>query len=561
MPDLETVRLIAHTNLPSAEIIILDGNLQFVIRGVGTLDVALAPGLYTVQYKAGSAVQEQVVALRPHSGTVEIHSPELRMWSPAPLTGNEAGLRFGEFARQCSNEVHQTIAKGGGLFVFLRMATDQVTDAGIDNVLFNVRLLDSDAKLLADLSTSGKKAPDGACLGCNLELAPGSYTLRFDAGDSGLLEQNFVVSEGWQTQVFASSRTFGEERRVLGPNLPEAAVFLARQGRGFDPSEREAIGTESARQGLAERRRVAPKEEFQTAVTSAQQMGQYMPEDQLDEMLKMKFVNPMLGVYGAHLMMLETDPDWDLLREVVGNLKRLVGNHPDVIALTMRPELKMLTESIVYAVPPMLRSSWQLVLAESANRPELVPVASYSASVANRTWGSGAWLVWRSPDPQPVRQQLPASAEQPTATDLVTAIQILQKYLLTNIKTIGWPTFIQSVSRDQTLTDTERVVLLYSGTAIVQATNMLQQVRSNSGVIEKVLSRFSNILARFDWLPGLLAVKLDPSITSGVTQDRLNGALGVPAASLNQAIISLANKLSGKARADVDQAVRGPASG
>ena len=178
--------------------------------------------------------------------------------------------------------------------------------------------------------------PMAASRSCNLELNPGTYILRFDGADAGALEQSVVVSEV-ADPVFASSRPFGQDRRVLGPNLPEAAALTVRLGAGFDPNRMEAIIAGSARRGLAEERAVAPEEDLRTAVADARPIRQTLPEDQVSEMLRMKFVNPMFGIYGAHLMLLAAKPDTDLLAEVVSNLKTLVGTHPDVIALTLLP--------------------------------------------------------------------------------------------------------------------------------------------------------------------------------------------------------------------------------
>ena len=154
---------------------------------------------------------------------------------------------------------------------------------------------------------------------------------------------------------------------------------------------------------------------------------------------------------------------------------------------------------------------------------------------------------------------------QPTLSEVSTAIGILQNYILANINRNGPSAFIQNVANNKTLTDTERVVLLYSATAMSHATNMLELIRSNSGVFGKALSKalsfLKGTLAGFDWLQWLSNIKLDPSITSGVTLDRLTAALGVPATSLNRAIISLAAKLSGKTSVDVDQPVRVPSKG
>ncbi len=480
-----TVQLTTRAEVPTAEITVIDGHYQFVHHAVGHREIALAPGVYTVQYKAGGQVEEVSVVLRPGSGPMHVPSPRLTLRSPAPLGSNEAGTRYGAFAHDCSRDVHVRHGQGGQLFIFLRTSTQDAA-SGVewnaeDNRLFQVVVLNDQRQIVAKLATGGRRAPDGASLSCNLKLNPGTYILWFDAADAGMLEQSVVVSEGWQTQVFASSRPFGQDRRALGPNLPDAAAFIVRLGAGFDPDGTEAIIAESARRALAEERAVAPEEDLRAAVADAKLIRQTLPEDQVSEMLRMKFVNPMLGIYGAHLMLLAGKPDTDLLAEVVMNLKTLVGTHPDVMALTLLPGLHHLTEQTIYTLPPMLRSSWQLVVAESVNRPELVPLRSYSATIANRTWGTGAWLVWRSPPDRPSRQlqaNVPAesAAEGELSFTLETAnvpaepaaegeasstLVTLQAYIRKHLQDPGVTLFMQQIAKDRQFSDLERTILLY----------------------------------------------------------------------------------------------------
>jgi hypothetical protein len=505
-----TVQLITHAAVPTAEITVIDGHYQFVHHAVGHLEIALAPGVYTLQYKAGGQVEEVPVVLRPGSDPVRVPSPRLTVRSPAPLGGNEAGARYGAFAHDCSRDVHVRHGQGGQLFIFLRTAMQDAA-RGVawnaeDNRLFQVVVLNDQRQMVVELANGGQRAPDGASLSCNLALNPGTYILRFDAADAGMLEQSVVVSEGWQTQVFASSRPFGRDRHVLGPNLPEAAAFMVRLGAGFNPSGTESLTAESARRALAEGRAVAPEEDLRADVAEAKIIRQSLPEDQVSEMLRMKFANPMLGIYGAHLMLLAGKPDMELLAEVVMHLKTLVGNHPDVMALTLLPGLQHLTEQTLYTLPPMLRSSWKLVVAESVNRPHLVPLRSYSAAIANRTWGAGAWLVWRSPPDRPSRQrQADVPAEQAAEGEVSSTLEALQAYIRKNLQDPGLALFIQQIAKDRRLSDLERTILLYLTRMLSQGIDVLTLIRSPSGLVQ---------------------------------------ALGVPLASLNQALVSLNRKVA-----------------
>src|SRR5262249_50502757 len=51
-------------------------------------------------------------------------------------------------------------------------------------------------------------------------------------------------------------------------------------------------------------------------------------------------------------------------------------------------------------VPPLLRRSWDLLVRQSARRPQVVPRGSLCDRIADRQWGSGAWLLWETPQEQ-----------------------------------------------------------------------------------------------------------------------------------------------------------------
>jgi len=131
------------------------------------------------------------------------------------------------------------------------------------------------------------------------------------------------------------------------------------------------------------------------AATALRQMPGFNPA-QLDEMLRAKFGNPMLGIYGGHLLLLSAESNRALLREIVDNLQALVGDqHPDVMALrlTLEPDAAMR-----FRFPPMLRSSWDLVVAKASHPGSaLVPPDSYAFKIGGHLYGSGAALAWRTP--------------------------------------------------------------------------------------------------------------------------------------------------------------------
>jgi len=442
---------------------------------------------------------------------------------------------------------------GGELFIFLRNSTQGSQATAQENRLFAVLVCDTHSRVVAELSEAGTRSQDGKSLGCSLALAPGTYLLRFDGASAGVFEQSVVVSKGWQTQVFASSRLFGQSRHVLGPNLAEMAIFMRRQGLGFDPSEHETLVAEAARQALAEGLPVAPTERLRASVTEANAIRGGMPEEQVNDLLKLKFGNPMFGIYGAHLLLLSGEPDWVLLGEVVTNLKSLVGDHPDVLALTMHPKLRHLEQSATYEVPPMLRSSWRLVVAESVQRPDLVPLYSYSSAVANRTWGAGAWLVWRPPIEATAREeQRPAhTPSQPMNLNFSSALLVLQTYVEEHLNRQSIGQFVQETARNGNFSGTERTLLIYLAGMHYQGWSLANLIKSQSGLAERFFSSFREVMSELDQLlkramSTITAheAAVTPAVTSVFNEDYLVKALGIPMASLHQAVVTLSRKLS-----------------
>jgi hypothetical protein len=110
--------------------------------------------------------------------------------------------------------------------------------------------------------------------------------------------------------------------------------------------------------------------------------------------------NPALGLYGAHLLLLDPAPDRDLLAAAVRQLRGLLGTHPDVEALDLRVHGP---GAYIFTGPPMLLPGWWLIVGASTTAPALVPPDSWAGQVAPRPWGDGPWFLWMNPPEQDSR--------------------------------------------------------------------------------------------------------------------------------------------------------------
>lgn len=369
--NTEQVRVTVEAGSPATEIFIIDGSFSLVEQGLDRLETNLPPGLYKIKFKTGSLIKERHQVVEPGSDPIRVSGPEMSFSTSAPLSQTRTTHEYHQYpAAQLSRELHRRLGQGSQFFFFGR----DLEPGPPKNVALGLSLANLAGETLLDLARHSVQDSAQNWAGCTVELDPGLYRLRLQVGEEMTLEQSLVASPGWQSQVFWLRRNYGPGRPARRVDLANAAILMAPLGRGFDPNRDDLRTTELARQGLVNRR----------AVVSAEDLRQ---------MLWAKFENPMLGIFGAHLLLLAAEPNLELLNTVVTNLRGLLGDHPDVLALALR----LGQAPTGFAGPPLLRSSWRLIVQASATRPELVPAGSLAAQMAGRLWGEGAWLVWERP--------------------------------------------------------------------------------------------------------------------------------------------------------------------
>ncbi|MCG3208377.1 MAG: hypothetical protein FOGNACKC_01981 [Anaerolineae bacterium] len=378
----KTIAVSIRADNEATEIFVIDGQFALVKSGLGYLEAQLPPGLYKLKYKAGPAIVEEKLAVKPGSPPLEIQGPVLDLSAAVPIANTRSSRPEHErVAQAMSHTSRLNLGRGSSLFVFIR----DLETTEPDNVATGLSLHHPDGRLLLDYAEYASTNPADHWAGCNINAAPGTYFLRLQTQTAKPLFLSVAVCKGWQTQVFLTRRNYGSQRAA---DLLNASILLARPDEGFWSDRPQLRYTELARQGLANSRQV-------------------VSDSDLHDLLWAKYENPMLGIYGAHLLLQEKSIEkeksinWDLLKTVVKNLRRLVGDHPDVLALLFPlaaagQRLGQLPNQM--ESPPMLRNSWRLLLAASVTHPELIPPNSLNGRIADRVWGEGAWLVWQQPE-------------------------------------------------------------------------------------------------------------------------------------------------------------------
>jgi len=382
------VTLEVRTGDEATEIFVLDSNFERVNRAVGNrATFELPPGVYTVKVKSGDAQQKQQIDLT-RKQTVTFEPAVFN--SPAPLEGTAKTHEFHVAnAAAHSKQKDKELGEGSELYVFVREWTTEsqkteTPETAVKKPTKGLTIRNLSGEILVDMASyelPGENRLD-PWKACNMALDPGTYLLTLEKPNGDLIQQTVTTCRGWQTQVFLLLKDYGTGPNSRRADLSNASIYMARLGQGFNPqnnTEENATArlTELARRGLVNNRQV-------------------LNERTLREVLNRKFVNPMLGIMGGHLLLLGKNVNEVLLRVVVNNLRRMLGiNHPDVEALAIQANIE---SDYVFDAPPMLLSSWSILLRASASKPQIIPEKSLANDVSDLLWGGSPWLLWTIPD-------------------------------------------------------------------------------------------------------------------------------------------------------------------
>jgi hypothetical protein len=357
-------KLSVKTNDEAAEIFIIDSQFRRIEARTGeSTDFTLQQGLYSVKVRTGSKCHEELIDL---SQDEKVNFGPIAFSTPAPLEGTAKTHEYHvENAKSCSRKIHKKIGKGSWIFVFVRDWTSNTRSSKIKtlnrNTAKGLSLRNSQGQELVNLElSSNKEIKWDPWAACNIELNPGNYRLHLETAAGSVLEQAIVACQGWQTQVFLLQRNYGLKNRDLRADLSDAAIFMAKIKDGFKPQKPNTSQPEEPDFRLSELAR-------QALLNDRRRLS----ENIIQQTIKRKFVNPMMGIYGAHLMLRNKEYDANLLKIVINNLRNLFETpHPDVEALALKVNIE---SSYVFDTPPMLRSSWAYVLEGSVQKPGLVP--------------------------------------------------------------------------------------------------------------------------------------------------------------------------------------------
>jgi hypothetical protein len=397
---------------PLAEVFLIDDDFALVKRSVGDLECEVPPGVYKVKAKLGDATAERLVLL-DHDETLDI-SDDLEVGSPVPIARAPVQrARDITVGRAPSGPVAPQIADGAQIFLMTRGGS---TSDGTPARPPGISLHRLDGTAIQSLAPRAGDPPGDQSR--TITIDPGPYLVRRRDRWGDVAEQCVYAVTGWQTQVFAFEEA-GDEAEIGGSRV---SVLMAQHP--FDPGDPELPLIEQARTARADKRKVA-----------TEALGELCEETD----------NPMLGLFGAHLMLIARDAALEedeqresgRLREaavtppvgfdharfdrIVDRLSEVLGpGHADVVALATQRTGQDLESLQPVSAPPMLWQSWVLLIAASNAMPTLVPVHAWQRTLhvlplrpfflwapteepseLSKTWTQGVVSSLSAPGPTP----------------------------------------------------------------------------------------------------------------------------------------------------------------
>ena len=391
----KTGRVVLAAATPGVGFTIVDGTFQTVARGVGRLEAELPHGIYEIAIRTGSSVETQLVSLQPGQ-TWERLDITPGVYAAAPLAGSRTATATHTAAVETAS---RAVADGTGpataglVLVVRRTAGETVLHHE------QLHLLDRSLDPVQGWPAQWVVDEQAGVATIGGRLDPGPYVLRLARPRGPALDQTVWLSDGWQTLVFCPNGADGAD-------LDDAVVHLTRLDQPFPgPHAEIAAAVEIAVSGLRQ--------------------GLPLVNDDLVALLRASdFADPMLGIVGVHALLLRDQPDAEAIKQVVTELRALLPDHPDVLALARHP---VCAQSDVPPVwwPPMLAASYEKALLAADQRdPSAILDGSTAERIAGYVVQRGPWLTWQATPavlgPRPAADESADSPNDPT--DQTTAM-------------------------------------------------------------------------------------------------------------------------------------------
>lgn len=343
----------------TTEIFIIDQRLSLVDSQPGRLSVSLPFGLYKIKMRTGRAISQRVIMLDRDDLSIDAAGVKRPPSAVVPLPGTTSSLAAHTAARLLALQVigRQAVdAANGVVMLMVRAYAGKNASLMHSEPWQGISIVDATGATVFDCARDAALQRDANPYAVgSRELAPGPYFLRQTLRDGTVLEQSLIISKGWRLEVYLLRRGApGTDKLSIRPRVSLMMRRVVADPPLDDGGDQLA---ENARLALADERRIL--------------------SDELEALLLQNASKPVLGLIGAHLLLLEFERDryrpMGKLDTVVQSLLPLLGpTHPDWVALALQcPDIGV-PRDVTLDGPPLFARSWPLLVqAAQAGRIDL----------------------------------------------------------------------------------------------------------------------------------------------------------------------------------------------
>jgi hypothetical protein len=350
----------------AAELLVVNGEFKLVAKGSTPLNTKVEPGIYALKAKIGAQVHEQLQVIdgSQQSYAFYLKAPEFE--SAMPLTHTKTSREYHQYSLDRFTQPGEPfIALGEGSVIVLYVRDTsrrnfehkREQEVEYSSNFDGFRLMDAAGAELVNFDEKATRSIDQGYIGAQVRVSPGHYVLAWERGDQ---ETRLALNTapGWVLQVFIRLQPVAANSVAMHPDFSEAAFAYDRIGMKYLADRDDFRMLEAARLALLDRRNIVTGEMMRNILTG-------------------KYDNPMLGVYGAYLLVGAPEIDLDLLGRVITNTATLLagGDNPDIVALAWIYASKTKARPIGFDTRP-----WAEILASLKGPPLLVQ--SWDALVA-----------------------------------------------------------------------------------------------------------------------------------------------------------------------------------
>ena len=363
---------------PGTEFTVTDSRRVTLHSGVGEQSFRLPPGIYKARFMAGGTSHDHLFEVDDQP--VLLVAPPLKFASAVPLMDTSNTHEYQEdAARQLATLPPIGLGRGSELAFLVRDSLKDWNVGPPSEPWFGLTLQDLQGITKIDFARDGLRDGNRGVLAARAEVNPGTYLLTLGRRDGQSLQLPVVATPSWRTTVFMDCADRGGYREL---DLYGASVVISGLHEGFYPEDPSLKHAELAKLAIQTGR---------VAVDAAALAG----------MIHSKCTYPMLGILAAHVMLLDDNPDIAALGAVVSKLDTLVPGHPDLLALHTALARLMPDHQVArmrLTGPPMLRRSWDMLLAASPQFPNLLLFDAGWVRYTAALCGSSLWVVWQRPE-------------------------------------------------------------------------------------------------------------------------------------------------------------------